>query len=174
MLVILATSYCLNRNDRVSSFHWTRGSKQCFLSCFSYFSCYFHILVFLQNCYLLIYFCAFLGCTGIQFLVPFLIPLALWASMLYMSPHISGTECVGFSKQDAHGILVVASLPVNFPFSAFCQRFLVWMSIGLNTIHTFLSHKNSRTDIFLCDLGLAKQTQYSLGIESPRDFQTRE
>ncbi len=39
-LVILATSYCLNRNNRVSSFYWTRGSKLCFLTCLSYFSCY--------------------------------------------------------------------------------------------------------------------------------------
>jgi hypothetical protein len=39
LLAILATSYCLNRNN--SSFCWTRGSKKCFLTCFSYFSCYF-------------------------------------------------------------------------------------------------------------------------------------
>jgi hypothetical protein len=52
-LAILATSYCLNRNDRVSSFYRARGSKLCFLICFSYFSCYFHILLFLQKCYLL-------------------------------------------------------------------------------------------------------------------------
>ncbi len=44
----------LNRNDRVSSFYWTRGSNLCFLTRFSYFSCYFLILVFLQNCYSLI------------------------------------------------------------------------------------------------------------------------
>jgi hypothetical protein len=44
----------LNRKDRVSSFYWTRGSKLCFLTPFSYFSCYFLILVFLRNCYLLI------------------------------------------------------------------------------------------------------------------------
>jgi hypothetical protein len=111
------TSYCLNRNNRVSSFHWTRGSKLCFLTCFSYFSCYFHILVFLRNRYLIIFFCAFLGCTEILFLIPFLIPLALQASTLYIGPHISGTDCLGYSKQDAHGNLVVASLPVNFsPF----------------------------------------------------------
>jgi hypothetical protein len=54
LLAMLATSYCLNRNNRVSSFYWTRGSKLCFLTCFSYFSRYFHILVFLRNCYLLI------------------------------------------------------------------------------------------------------------------------
>jgi hypothetical protein len=41
------------------------------------------------------------------------------------APHVSGTECVGFLKQDARGNLVVASLPVNFPFSAFCRRFLL-------------------------------------------------
>ena len=73
-----------------------------------------------------------------------------------MCPHVSGTERVGFLKQDARGNLVVASLPLNFSFSAFCQRFLVQTSIGLNTNHTFLSHKNPQTDTFLCDLGLAK------------------
>ncbi len=44
----------LNRIDRVSSFYWTRRSKLCFLTRFSYFSCYLLILVFLQNCYSLI------------------------------------------------------------------------------------------------------------------------
>jgi hypothetical protein len=53
-LAILVTSYCLNRNDRVSSFYKTRGSKLYFLTSFSYFSCYFHILVLSQNQYLLI------------------------------------------------------------------------------------------------------------------------
>ncbi len=120
MLTSLVTSYCLNRNNRVSSFYWTGGSKLCFLTCFSYFSCYFHIPVFLQNQYSLIFFCVFLGCTGICFLVPFLVPLALQASTSYMRPHNSGTERMGFSKQDDSGNLVVASLPVNFPFSAFC------------------------------------------------------
>ncbi len=155
LLAILATSYCLNRNDRVSSFYWTRESKQCFFTCFSHFSCYFLILVFSKNRYLLISLYPF-GCTGIQFLIPFLIPLALRASTLYMSPHVSGTERMGFSKEDGRGNLVVASLPVNFPFSAFCRRFLLQTTIGLNTIHTFLSRKNPWTDTFLRYLGLAK------------------
>ncbi len=119
MLAISAASYCLHRNDRDSSLYWTRGSKQCFLTCFSDFRCYFLILVFLQKLYLLIS-SSFLGCTGIQFLVPFLVPLALQASTSYMHPHVSGTECMGFSKQDAHGNLVV---PVNFPFSPFAEGF---------------------------------------------------
>jgi hypothetical protein len=54
MLAILATTYRLNENNRVSSLYWTRGSKQCFLTCFSYFSCYFCILVFSRDRYLLI------------------------------------------------------------------------------------------------------------------------
>jgi hypothetical protein len=78
---------------------------------------------------------------GIQVLVLFLVPLALQASTLYMHPHVSGTERVGFSKPDARGNLVVASLLVNFPFSAFCQRFLLRTSVGLNTIHTFLVNR---------------------------------
>ncbi len=123
MLAILATSYCLNRNNRVSSFYWTRESKLYFLTCFPYLRRYFHIQVFLQSCYLLICFCAFHGCTGIQFLVPFLIPLALQASTSYMRPHISGTEHVGFSIQDDCGNLVVASLLVNFPFPPFAEDF---------------------------------------------------
>ncbi len=56
-LAILATSYHLNRNDRVSSFYKTRGSKLYFLTCFSYSSFCFLILVFLQNCYSLISSC---------------------------------------------------------------------------------------------------------------------
>jgi hypothetical protein len=36
-----------------------------------------------------------------------------------MRTHVSGTEHVGFLKQDAHGSLVVASLQLNFPFSGF-------------------------------------------------------
>ncbi len=132
-LAVLATSYCLNRNDRVSSFEWTRGSKLCFLTCFSYFSCYFLIQVFSQNCYLLIssrlsrlhgnliscpVFCTF---------------KTLQASRLYMRPHISGTVWVGFLKQDAHGNLVV-DYRWFFPLPPFakgfwCKRLLDWMQI---------------------------------------------
>ena len=53
-LAILATSYHINRNYRGSSFYKTRGSKLCFLTCFSYFSCYILFQVLLQNLYLLI------------------------------------------------------------------------------------------------------------------------
>ncbi len=58
----------------------------------------------------------------------------------HMCPHVSGTECMGFSKQDARGNLVVDSLPVIFSLSTFCQRFLMHMSVELNMNHTFLTH----------------------------------
>ena len=60
------------------------------------------------------------------------------AGTSYMRPHVSGTERVGFSKQDAHGNLGVDTLPVNFPLSAFCQRFPVWTSVGQTQIIPFL------------------------------------
>ncbi len=78
---------------------------------------------------------------GIQFLFLFLVPLALQAGTLYMCPHVSATERVGFLKQDACGNLVVDSLPVNFPLSAFCRRFLVRTSIGQMQIIPFLLTK---------------------------------
>ncbi len=111
---------------------------------------------------------------GIQFLVPFLVPLALRACTLYMRPHVCGTERVGFSKQDARGNLIVASLLVNFPFSAFCRRFLVRTSVGLNMNHIFFSLKKSLNWHFLVWSRPSQATQYSSSMESPRDFQTRD
>jgi hypothetical protein len=93
------------------------------------------LLVFLQNCYLLIS-SRLSRLHGNPISCPISHTIGTQASMLYMHPHVSGTERVGFSKQDACGSLVVASLPVNFPFSTFCQRFLLQTSVGLITNHT--------------------------------------
>ncbi len=132
------------------------------------------LLVFSQSCYLLILSRLSWLHGNLIFLSCFLVSLALRASTSYMCSHVSGTERVGFLKQDARGNLVVASLPVNFPFSAFCQRFLVRTSVGLNTIHTFLSHKNPWTDTFLRDLGLAKLRSTARVRNHQRDIQTCE
>jgi hypothetical protein len=87
------------------------------------------------------FFAPFLGCTGIQLLVPFLVPLALRGSTSYMHPHISGTECVGFSKQDAFRLsLKVSGANVHWA----------------NANHTFLTHKNPQTDTFSRDINPAK------------------
>ncbi len=105
-----------------------------FQSLLSYSSIFAKLLFI--NC-----FAPFLGCTGIRFLVSFLVPLALRGSTSYLHPHISGTECVGFSKQDAFHLLPKVS-------GANVHRAIM--------NHTFLTHKNPRTDTFLHDISLAK------------------
>ncbi len=44
----------LSSNDRICSFNWIRGSKHCFLTSFSNLNCYFLLLVFSRNSYLLV------------------------------------------------------------------------------------------------------------------------
>jgi hypothetical protein len=78
---------------------------------------------------------------GIRFLVPFLVPLALRGSTTYMHTHISGTERIGFSKQDA------------FRLSPKVSGANVHLA---NANHTFLTHKNPQTDTFLRDISPAK------------------
>jgi hypothetical protein len=78
---------------------------------------------------------------GIRFLIPFLVPLALQDSTSYMRPHISGTERIGFSKQDAFHLLPKVS-----------ESSVCWA----NANHTFLTHKNPRTETFLRDISPAK------------------
>jgi hypothetical protein len=78
---------------------------------------------------------------GIRCLVPFLVPLALQGSMSYMLPHISGTEHVGFSKQDAYRLLPKVS-----------GANVCWENVN----HTFLTHKNPQTDTFSRDISPAK------------------
>jgi hypothetical protein len=63
-LAILATSYCLKRNDRVSSFFWTRWSKLCFS----------HVSLILVTTFL---FSVFVKSLLTKFFVPF---LAAWES----------------------------------------------------------------------------------------------
>jgi hypothetical protein len=93
MQAILATSYCSNRNNRVSSFYWTRGSKLCFshvsliLVAPFLFSDFAKLL--LTN-----FFAPFLAARESDFSSYFFVPLALRAGTLYMRPHISGTERV--------------------------------------------------------------------------------
>ncbi len=120
------------------------------------------------------FFVPFLSCTRIQFLVPFLVPLALRASTSYMRPHISGTERMGSLKQHNHGNLVVASLPVDFPFSAFLPK-VSGGNVHWTEHESYLSYSlKSLNWCFLAWSRPSQATQYSSGNESPRDFQTRE
>jgi hypothetical protein len=125
-LAILATSYCLNRNDRVSSFYQTRGSKLCFLTYFSYFSRYFHILVFLWICYLLVSLRPFLASRESNSLSRF---SYLW--------HYEAVRCTCAPIFLAQNAWVSQSKTL----SAFHQRFLVQMSIGRTQTIPFLLTK---------------------------------
>jgi hypothetical protein len=93
----LVSSLSLSSNNRVGSFYWTRGSKLCFLTSFSNFSCYFLILEFLLSCYILVSLRLF-WVHGNPIFVPFLKPWALPGSMSYVHPHISGTHHACFLR----------------------------------------------------------------------------
>jgi hypothetical protein len=67
--------------------------------------------------------------------------MALQAGTSYMRPHISGTEWVGFLKQDAFRLLPEVS-GANVRWG--------------NANDTFLTHKNPRTDTFLRDISPPK------------------
>jgi hypothetical protein len=154
-LAILVTSHCLNQSVRVSCFYGTRGSKLCFLTCFSYFSCYFLIIVFSQHFYSLI-------------------SLRLsWLHRNQISRPISRTfgtlswyvvhkpPCFWHSTRgflDARRSWEPGSRLTTGEFSSFCLLLKVsganvhWA----NANHTFLTYKNPPTDTFLRDICLAK------------------
>jgi hypothetical protein len=127
----------LSRNNRISSFHWIRGSKHCFLTSFSNLNHYFLFLVFSWNCYLLVSL-RLSRLRGNPISHP--IFLYLWYSeyhVLHVPPYFWHKSCV-FLKQDAHGNLVQGLVPVLSPRSAFCRRFLMQTSVWRSQIVPFL------------------------------------
>jgi hypothetical protein len=149
----LGDNLLLNRNNRVISFCWTNWSKLCFLTSPSNFCCYFLILVLLQNCYLL-FFCAFLGCTGIQFLVPF--SCTFWHSKVVrctctpMFWHRMRGFLKGRHSREPGSRLTTGDL---FPFRLL-PRFLVQMSVGQMQIIPYSQKSLSST--FSRDISPAK------------------
>jgi hypothetical protein len=117
-------SIALSSNDRISSFYWIRGSKLCFLTSFSYLNCYFLFLVISHNCFLLV---------SLRLSWLHVNPSSrhifsyLWDSEYHViraPPYFLHTSHV-FLKQDAHGNVVLESVLVFFPRSAFRRRFLM-------------------------------------------------
>jgi hypothetical protein len=151
----MATTYCLNRNNRVSSFYSTRGSKLCFLTCFSYFSRYFHILVFLLNCYLLISLrLSWLHGNPISRPVSHTLGTLSWYIIHVLSCFCHRT--CGFLE--ARHLWEPGSRLTTSKFSPF---HLLPMVSGANVRwananHAFLTHKKPRTDTFLCDISPTK------------------
>ncbi len=118
-----------------------------FLTCFSYFSHYFHILVFSAKLLLTNVFVPYLGCAGIQFLGLFLVPLALPGSTLYMQFQISST---------AWGFLKVRC------FLPFTKGF--WCKRPLGESKSYLSYSQKSSDQhFLAWHKPRWATQYSPG-----------
>ncbi len=126
-----------NKKDRISSFYWTRESKHCFLTSFSNLNCYFLFLVFLRNHYLLV-------SSGLFWLHGNSISHPVFSYRWYSEYHVVRAPPYFwhtwhvFSKQDAHGNLVEELVPVFFPRSTFCRRFLMQMSLGGSRIIPFL------------------------------------
>ncbi len=154
MLAILATSHCLNRNDRVSSFYWTRGSKLCFLTCFSYFSRYLFSSIFAKSL-LTNFFAPFLAAWESDFLSRF---SYLWHSKMVRlhAPPYFWHRMHGFLE--ARCSWEPGSQLTTSDFSPF--RLLPKVS-GANVRWTecksyFSCSPNPWTDTFLLDLSLAK------------------
>jgi hypothetical protein len=155
-LAILATSYRLNRNNRVSSIYWTSGSKLCFLTCFSYFSCYFRILVFLLNCYLLIS-SRLSWLHGNPISCPISPTLGTLSWYVVHAPPRFWHRMCGFLKARCSWESGWSRLPTG-EFSSF---YLLPKVSGVNAHwtnanHTFLTQKNPQTDTFSHDISPAK------------------
>jgi hypothetical protein len=143
-LAILATSYCLNRNNRVSSFYKTRVSKLGFLTCSSYFSRYFHILVFLQNCYVLISLCPFLAARESDFLSHFSYLGTLSWYVVHAPPCI-WHRTRGFLKArrswEPGSRLTTGEI---FPFPLFSEGF--WYKRPLDKCESYLSYSQKSSN----------------------------
>ncbi len=137
-LAILATSYRLNRNNRVGSLYKTRGSKLCFLTCFSYFSCYFHFLVFLQNRYVLISLRPFLAAWESDFLSCFFyLGTPSW-NVVHAPPyfwHRTRGFLKGRRSWEPDSRLTTSEI---FPFLPFAEGF--WCKCPLDKRKSYLSY----------------------------------
>jgi hypothetical protein len=130
LFAILATSYCLNRNDRVSIIAFFRLEGVNYVShMFSYFSRYFLILVFLRDRYLLILLRPFLAIRESDFSSRF---LYLWHCKVVR--HTCAPE---FHAQHA-GFLDVRCFP------AFAKGF--WCKRPLGERESYLSYSQKSLD----------------------------
>ncbi len=143
----------LSSNNRVSSFYWIRGSKHCFLTSSSYLNCYFLLLIFLRNRYLLV-------------------------SLSLSRLHENSIFCPIFSFLCDSKLLCCTCAPISLAhitcfLKARCsQEPVIRISTGFvspfyllpkvshanvhwaNATHTFSSQKNPWTDTFSCDISL--------------------
>jgi hypothetical protein len=114
-----------------------------FLTRFSYFSCYFLILVLLRNHYLLISSRPFSAARESDFSSHF--------SYLWHYKKVVRFTCAPICQAKR------AWVSQSKTISAFCRRFFFCANVRwANTNHSFLNHKNPQTDTFLHDISPTK------------------
>jgi hypothetical protein len=127
----------LSSNDRICSSNWIRGSKHCFLTCFSNFYCYFLFLVFLRHRYLLVSLhLSWLHGTLISYPVsiPFILRVLHCTCAPMFLAHITCFLEVRCSWEPGTRV----STSIFSPFRLFFRRFLVRTSVGRSRIIPFL------------------------------------
>jgi hypothetical protein len=152
---ILATSYRLNRNNIVSSFYETRGSKLCFSHVSLILVATNFYLVFSQNRYSLISSHLFWLHGN---------PISRPVSRTFGNPSWYVVHVPPCFWHRMRGFLEVrcswepGSRLTTGDLSPFCLSPKVSDANvhQANANHTFLTHKNPQTDTFLCDISLAK------------------
>ncbi len=143
----------LSSNNRISSFYWIRGSKDCFLTSVSNFNRYFLFLVFLRNRNLLV-FAPFLAARESNFSSRFFIHLVLWVPRRTCAPiflaHLTRFFEARRSWEPGRRIS-----STGFPFRLLPKVSHVnvhWA--GNRKSHLFFLRKIPWTDIFLSDISL--------------------
>ncbi len=149
----LATSLLLSSNNKVCSFIWIRGNKHSFLTSFTNFYHCFLFLVFSRCRYLLVSsHLSRLHGTPISY--PVFIHFVLWILRRTCAPMFLAHLTRFLEVRHSWELGTKISTGIPSPFRLSFQRFLVQMSIRQFANHTFSSHLNPRTDIFLHDISL--------------------
>ncbi len=129
-------------------------SKLCFLTCFSYFSCNFFYLVFLQNRYSLI---------SLHLSWLHENPISHPISCTFGTPSWYVVHAPPYFWHRTHGFLKARCLlePDSRLTTGDLSPFRILPKVSganvhwANVNHTILTHKNPQTDTFLCDISPA-------------------
>ena len=139
----------------VCSFIWIRGSKHSFLTSFSNFYCYFPFSSIFATLLLTSFFAPFSVAPDSNFLSRFH-TFCTPDTTSYMRPHISGTHNRLSQSKKLVGTLYKNLYRHSFPVPPFFAKVSHANVYWAIVYHTFSSHLNPQTDIFLRDISLRK------------------
>ncbi len=143
----------LSSNNRICSFNWIRGSKQCFLTSFSNLNCYILFLVFLRNRYLLVL-SRLSRLHGNPISHPFFYTFGTPNTTSYLRPHISGTHDDFSWSKTLVGAWYKNLYQYSFPIPPFAEGFSCKHPVGACKSYLFFSRKIPQTDIFSREISL--------------------